>query len=306
MDIYIAKQHIDKLLNYVEDIAENKPNMYQKSKVRLKNIADTCAQVVSVISEILEDEALNEDDFEIGEQNQGTEIIDAVKSMQNKVNALREFVDYSGSKEESNKIDETKLSSADCKHIMMKYRKTLYALSKQPTKYPQAHELANILHEWFETRFYKSMGPGAVFRYNLNQIPRWIYSIITVYGNHVQKCDSSDFKDDFRVWLTQCDAESKFAVPLEVYKHTQQNIPETSVASVVIWDILYNIGLFNLSVPYSTSIYLKESEIFNMCDSQPDNEDGSHVMDHYRYYEYDPSVLTFSNIETEEEVQNED
>ena len=181
MDIYIAKQHIDKLLNYVEDIAENKPNMYQKSKVRLKNIADTCAQVVSVISEILEDEALNEDDFERDEQHQSTEIIDAVKSMQNKVNALREFVDYSGAKEESNRIDETKLSSSDCKHIMMKYRKTLYALSQQPTKYPQAHELANILYEWFETRFYKSMGPGAVFRYNLNQIPRWIYSAIQAF-----------------------------------------------------------------------------------------------------------------------------
>ena len=63
MDIYIAKQHIDKLLNYVEDIAENKPNMYQKSKVRLKNIADTCAQVVSVISEILEDDSCEDNIF---------------------------------------------------------------------------------------------------------------------------------------------------------------------------------------------------------------------------------------------------
>ena len=65
------------------------------------------------------------------------------------------------------------------------------------------------------------------------------------------------------------------------------------------------MGLFNLSVPYSTSIYLKEDEIFNMCDSQSDNEDGSHIMDNYRYYENNSQVLKFSNIEVQE-AENED
>ena len=64
MDIYTAEIQIKRLLEYFEDIEEKKPLMYQKSKDRYRDLASNCLQVVRVISNILQDETLMNDDVE--------------------------------------------------------------------------------------------------------------------------------------------------------------------------------------------------------------------------------------------------
>ena len=91
MDIYSAEIQVNKLLDYVKSLSDAKPRMYQKSKDRLKELASTCNQVVSVIAEILQDEALLSDQDEFGGSNVN-DFNAVLNSMEDQITELRQFL----------------------------------------------------------------------------------------------------------------------------------------------------------------------------------------------------------------------
>ena len=92
MDIYSAEIQVNKLLNYVKGLSGTDHKLYKKSKNRLKELANTCNEVVSVISELIQDEALvnNDESDEFG----GADTADfnsVLNSMEGQIAELRQF-----------------------------------------------------------------------------------------------------------------------------------------------------------------------------------------------------------------------
>lgn len=313
MDIYIAKEHMDKLLTYVSDIADNKPKMYQKSKNRLKDIAITCQKVVEIISEILQEEMLD-DCFEHSDDSdvKNEEIIDMVKHMQAELLNLKQFVQYTPCSEDSpvdlqlakNDIELVKnkdvnlstISTVDRKSAMAEYKTTLHRLSEKYVEFPQVNDLCKLLNRWFETRFYTSMKVSSnIFRYNIRRIPSWICDIVAVYGKHIESDSCNDFIHSFYDWCDDLEVNPcKYAVPYEVYEFDTDTDKKINLSSVVIWDIMLDMGLSNLCKPEKSELYLTDELMYNLCMKYSPEE-----LDDYQNYKVDPSVVTKCNIFSE-------
>ena len=294
MDIYIAKEHMDKLLTYVKNVADSKPRMYQKSKDRLRDIAGTCQKVIQIISEILQEEILDdcfEDNSDTDVRN--SEILEMVSAMQSEILHLKQFVSYTCDNEElKNEVvplhisNNKRISVEERKSAMSKYRGILKRLSETYIEFPQVSELCKLLHKWFETRFYSSMRVSKDFRYNIRRIPNWIEDSVVVYSNHVINDTWSEFSHEFYQWCDDLNSSScKFAVPYEVYEFDKEDDKRVSLTSVVIWDILLDAGLVEICQDDS-ELYLSESCIYDMCMSNNPSE-----LDSYRNYKVDRTII---------------
>lgn len=297
MDIYIAKEHMDKLLSYVQNLADTKPRMYQKSKDRLRDIAQTCQKVVEMVSEILQEEMLD-DCFEDNSDSdfKNTEILNMVKCMQSELNNLKQFVQYTPTHVD---LDTAKrdieimkssnsLSTLDRKSIMSEYKVTLKNLSESYVEFPQISDLCKLLYTWFDCRFYKSMKVSSNFRYNIRRIPTWICDIVSVYGKSIDNECEKDFIHSFYDWLDNiCETGSKFAVPYEIYEFDVDSKKNISMTSVVIWDILLELGLSKLCKFDNSEVYLSEDILYNLCMKHSPNN-----LDKYRNYKVDRSILS--------------
>ena len=311
MDIYIAKEHMDKLLTYVKNVADSKPRMYQKSKDRLRDIAETCQKVVQIISEILQEEIL-EDCYDDSSESNNSEILQMVLDMQEELLHLKQFVSYkdnevcsasSTQRVKSNEPLVKRISIDDRKFAMSKYRTVLKRISESYTEFPQVSELCKLLYRWFETRFYTSMKYNKDFRYNIRRIPVWISDIIIVYSNHLIKKDSDEFVHDFYSWCDDLltDNSGKFAVPYEVYQFDKEERKTIYLNSVVIWDILLDLGLTELCND-SDDLYVSESYMYDTCmQAHPEQ------LNNYRNYNIDPSVIDECGLFSEwrKEVNND-
>lgn len=313
MDIYIAKEHMDKLLTYVSDIADNKPRMYQKSKDRLKDIATTCQRVVEIISEILQEEMLD-DCFEHSDDSdiKNEEILDMVKHMQSELLSLKQFVQYTPETEEGpvdlqlvkndialvkdRDINLSNISTVDRKSAMSEYKTTLRKMSEKYIEFPQVADLCKLLHRWFETRFYTSMKVSSdVFRYNIRRIPSWISDIVAVYGSHVESDTCNDFIHSFYDWCDDLEVNSsRYAVPYEVYQFDVDTKKHINLTSVVIWDILLDNGLSGLCKPEKAELYLTDELMYNLCMKYSPEQ-----LDDYQNYKVDRSIIEKCKIFSE-------
>lgn len=285
MDIYSAESHVKRLLSYVEGIADEKPRMYEKSKNRLRDLADTCNQVVLVISEILQDEVLNDDREEFEDTN--SDVVELLDSMEDQLIKLRQFTS-SNPAETSSKSNQLNYRM-DKKKIISEYRKWLMSASDNYLGCIYADECAEMLWTWFDTRFYKTIS-GSSFRYNMKKFPMWIRDFVVVYGKSVHDGSSEDFMNDFRHWISlieNTDARNKFAVPYPVYQFGK-NVDSgmLTLESVVLWDMLLDKGLMNLCF-LDNDLHLDEYCIYNLVGDKCPEE-----LDKYVDYKHDPSILT--------------
>lgn len=299
MDIYIAKEHMDKLLTYVKSVADSKPRMYQKSKDRLRDIAETCQKVIQIISEILQEEILedcSEDNSDLDARN--FEILQMVSDMQSEILHLKQFVSYTEDTADSldhkrvhDSDDVKRISVQDRKSAMSKYKMVLKRLSETYIEFPQVLELSKLLNKWFETRFYSSMKVSKDFRYNIRRIPNWIADIVIVCSSHIVDNTWNEFFHKFYTWCEDLTSEScKFAVPYEVYQFDKDDNKHVSLTAVVVWDIFLDYGLSELCEDHD-ELYLSESYVYDMCMLNSPEE-----LDKYRNYKVDPSIIDDCNL----------
>ena len=303
MDINSAEKNIKKLLAYVQDLADSKPKMYQKSRGRLKDMAETCKEVVTLISEILQDETLNDDEVEFGSKSNIASVLD---SMQDKILQIRSFAgvetvepvsDTASASEESNSVPDVvdsvhKTASPSAKRqILRTYKEVLRSVSTADFRYDSVYRCAKLLWDWFEARFVKTVY-GSDFKYNMKRFPIWIRDIVILYGKAVRDDEYVTFDAKFRVWvdtLTSAEgANIRYAVPYSVYEFEKSMRPEDmSLEAVILWDILMDCGLSSLCTSVVDDYYLKEDAVYDLCSTLNPG-----VLDRYVNYVDHPEILS--------------
>lgn len=287
MDIHSAGTNVKKLLAYVEDLADKKPKMYEKSKDRLKEIATTCNQVVVLISDILEDEMLKDDSVEFGQRSD----IDAVlNNMQYQIDKIKKFTQQTSPEESAKRAEIATISSNVRKKALRNYSISLSKLSNADTGYPFADRCAKLLWTWFDVRFLKTV-QGTSFRYNMKKFPEWIQSIVILYGKAIRENTVAEFEDTFQNWLQTLittDAKNKYAVPYEVYSIAGKSIEASTLTldAVILWDILLDNGLRELCTADKGDLYLDEYGLYDIC-----NKKNSEVLEDYCNYERHPEIF---------------
>lgn len=265
LDIYGAQKLVEKLLEYVTDVQDAQPSMYEKSKNRFRDLANTCKKVVSVISNILQDAALCTDEVEFSNSSQDLSAV--IDNMQAELDKLKAFSgESSREKHKDTHSDLIDAAPRDAKKTTMRsMRACLKALSENADLMPVVSECADLLWKWFDIRFYQAAGPP-LFRYNMRRIPTWIRDIIVLYGNAVHRGEQQQFVEAFRSWLDSLlSSPHEYAVPYVVYQFNRNPDPaKLSLDAVVIWDILVDGGLRDMCNSHNP-LYLSDNMIYDMC-----------------------------------------
>lgn len=292
MDIYSAESYVNKLLKYVQDVADTKPRMYEKSRERLKDLAITCDQVIKTISEILQEEILQDDDSEFA--GVPSDIHSVLNSMQVQISQLQKFTNYSedAAPSISSTSESDKLSVTTKRTIISEYHSTFSLMldnCKNISTCEQLHVLVKLLHDWFDTRFIDTVS-GSSFRYNIRRISGWLCDIVILYGHAIHIGQDVEFISRFYNWLNlieTTDARNRYAVPYEVYQIDKKLDPAyLNLESVVLWDMLLDSGLQRLC-DYHRSYYPAEDAIYTLCvQYEPE------LLDDYVYYNDHREILT--------------
>lgn len=293
MDIYSAEGHVQKLLTYVEDLQNSKPKMYATTKCRLRDLASTCQKIVHLISNILEQEILDESSNEF-EQCTDINVIKSLDLMEREMVQLRKFV--SGNqltavypKSEHSSVSRQKISSSCRKRIISCYGSTLSDLTKS-CPYPVVSDCAKLLWNWFDCRFLQTSYPRSNFHYNIHRLPYWLCDIVIAYGKHIENGTQLQFIREFNSWcesLVVSGQSNKYAVPYEIYQIDTNLMPsDMTLAAVVLWDVLFDNGLDHLCIKDSVDVYLSEDMLYKRC-----SEISSNLLDDYRNYKDDISIL---------------
>lgn len=278
MDINSAGLYIRRLLSYVSSLSEDRPTMYAPSKVKLQEIADTCNQVVSIVSELLQTEVLQQDSSEF--HGTDTEVSSAVQKMHNTIEGLQSFTDSVKPLEVST---ETKLKSK----IVAEYASSISTLESVSSGVEYADTCSKLLSTWFKARILHR-SPKASFRYNVMSFPSWISSLVLAFGKSLHQGTCELFIESFNTWIEKvldADQDVKYAVPFEVHRILKDPTAEdATLESVVLWDILMVHGLHSLSKLDRAA--LAEDLVYNrVADLNPS------ILDNYVYYQDYPDIL---------------
>lgn len=281
MDIYSAQSHVNKLLKFVEELADTRPRMYEKSRERLRELASTCDRVIQVISNLLQEEILNNDsdsEFEGDTEDLNAFLNSYYDSMQNQISQLKKFIDV--------KSEETKVTSSSKRRAFNEYRKCLTSLKM--TNITAVDDLEDIISRWFTIRFTGDKVEN--FRYNIKRFPEWLRDIVILYGYYIHQDRRQEFLGEFNRWLNDLENTNKndnFAVPYMVYEFNRDAEPrKLTLDAVIIWDMLLDSGLRSLCNQGVRDLYPEENCVYNVCDKlNPD------VLDAYRDYNLHPGVL---------------
>lgn len=284
MDIYSAQKNVQKLLKYVQDVADSKPNMYEKSKMRLKDLAATCIQVVDLISSILADEALSTDISEFSSVN--PDIADVVKNMQVQLDHLKEFTGACS-------VDRThelasSITSSSKKQFMKDLKLCLHDMASSSSGIPYADTCCQMLWTWFDMRFYRTVS-GTKFSYNIRRIRGWIRDFVILYSYSVSTDHEEEFISTFNAWIESInsgDAKQKYAVPYTVFQFNKNPDPaKLTLHAAVLWDILLSIGLSKVCSD-KDDLYLSSDMVYDMCEELNPN-----CLDNYVDYRAHPEII---------------
>lgn len=281
MDIYSAQKSMDRLLSYLKETEESKPYMYQKSKLRYRDLANTCLQVIQTISAILQEESLTTDQYEFDASGQGQVIV----SMQQELSNLASFmhVDHPVSV-----VSDVHLTVKEKKEAIHKYATVLSTLaSSSDVSYSTVvSDCCKLLWCWFDTRFLSASKCDPSFRYQVKKLPDWIYSIVIAYSESILEDRRKSFISEFYLWCRNLytDKGSKYAVPYDVYQvyKTQSCV---SLTSVVLWDVLLDAGLKEVC-NNSKAPYVSDTAIYDMCSKFNPSE-----LDDYKDFKKYPDLL---------------
>lgn len=296
MDIHSAKKNVEKLLSYIEDMSSKDTKLYAKSRDRLKEIAESCNQVVSIISDLLQEEMLKDDSVEF---KSSKVIDDALGSMEYQLSKVHQFTTPTiglqgiGSadpvKASENTSEQSALSAGVRKKVLSTYSQDLSILASNNAPH-FAGRCANLLWTWFDTRFYKTI-PGSSFKYNIRRFPEWLQGIVVMYGKAIHDNTVMSFEYEFQSWIDSIqtsEAKNKYAIPYPVYQFCTTKDPSAlTLDAVVLWDILLDYGLDKLCTSDKQDLYLDQYSVYNLCDDLNPT-----VLENYCDYTNHPEIFT--------------
>lgn len=254
MDKYVESVQVEKLVNRLKIVlksaSENNPSMYNKTKLKYRELASDLLDCVGVIADMLEEDLLDNsaeyviDEFqELSVPNPDAEeqkaIDDAIqqkaKSIQQKITTITQ---------------ETPITHKDPrnKHTISKFGKILAELPNSEYETEEAQECATYISRWWQTRFNPDV-KNPNFRYNMTKLPEWIDSIIIAFGKYVHDKKLPKFRKQFDNWLSsvEIDVSNIYSTPFFVHQIYDSNNPNNFTDEAVdIASELYAGGLSQL------------------------------------------------------------
>lgn len=278
MDIVSAEKHVRKLLEYVQSLKSSESTLYEKSKVRLRELSDTCSEVISTICEVLNDEVAEDDDTEFSGDSRY--LARQIDDMQKKLDDLKKFSDATQSRTE--KYDSASslkpITSTEKKNAMTIISRCLNELPDHYVvlKYDQAKQCAELLRKWFHTRFFEC---SKDFHYNIRNIKDWIQDIVLYYGYHLKSGDIDSAVSGFYNWLNLLyDEHVPYALPYDVISCKDSDFCYTLDAAI-LWDILMDGGLDTLCSISPPVLAVSPESIYTAC-----GEHNPSCLDNYAPY----------------------
>lgn len=293
MDIHSAEAHMEKVLQYLEQMHDNNSSLYSKTREKLKNISNDLFKGLKLVSEILEEDSLVVE-AEFGGTDES--IISSVKSMKEQSEEISQVIDrvdsfvYSPPPEPKLTYSTNKLSAKKRRHIVYTYGQVLKKVAGVSTPYKSVRDCAALIWRWYDTRFFLSLQSCSKFHYNIRNIPECIKWIVLAYSKHLSDHTLDSFFSDFDIWLSSLvspNAGNNYLLPYEIFKIGRETtISDISQASIMIWDILFDLGYSELSKDDLADVKLQSETIYNLAVKiAPD------IADNYVYYEEDDSLL---------------
>lgn len=270
MNIQSAEKQITKLLEYVKTIYNENPNMYNKSKQRLANIAQTCNEVVSLISEILESEILFKSETHEFSDSLDSTVTGSILSMESSLSQLKQFLMYHGIDSTASSTNDENLESIVVKNhnsqtvnIVDRY---ISILSKDTDALDTSiRDLIDLLLLWLNARF---KCYSHCFNYTNLELANWIRDIVIIYAYYIETSNTSSLLQTFHTWCDSLKPECTYGVPYIVYslKRERAYTKYLTFSSLIIWDALLDFGLDELCTILIDDGYLSEDSIYQLCE----------------------------------------
>lgn len=304
MNLTTAQNSVEKLLSYIKSISESDSSLYTKSKEKLSSISKVCVECVNVISDILQEESLNDDYDEFD----STSLFDSdiqmqIQSLSDQVEKLQTYF-HCKKEPEYNKTEneyplmkytyDCDLSSADLSKIVQDYRFVLNRVCMKDSKYTDVNRCSSILWKWFDARIIKQHPSAPKFHYDVHRFKSIIYSFVISIGYHIENNTLDDFESSLDSWIDSLDTSpvsNKWIAPYEIYEIERGRCSKyLSLTSVILWDILLGCGMKELC-KCGTNIYLKETGVWDIV-----NRINPDILDNYFIYSDDPEKISIVGI----------
>lgn len=226
-----------KISDMLDEILEKQPRMYEKTRIRYKDLAVSMLSSVEKIAKIAQLDALSphsNDEFdELSSIGFDSSIDIALKHAQQEVETAKSFT---STKNEDLFID---LNVID---------EIFYEVSQIEFGWNEVNQCARLLYMWFHTRFIEKPVQTCNYRY----LGGWITKFIVQFGNHCAKHSCSNFESSLYDWCKRLDiTHSVYAQPFFIYNALDASDPvDFTLEAVLVNDLLYSKGLYKLSEKY--------------------------------------------------------
>lgn len=291
MDINSAEKSLKKLLTYATDLANTKPKLYQKSRDRLTDLVATCNEIVTLISSVLQEEAMftEVNEFQSNAKLTNSDIFATLDTMQAQIDQIRSFAKLTdapilrsmqpqvtsyisnATPKPSNIIPITNQvnptsGSTHKKSVLKSYTSAISHVADIKFHHKEVSCCANLLWYWFNNRFIIN-GRADGFVYNMKRFPIWIRDIVILYGNAIHDKSYHKFDQTFRSWVDRLSSsDCKYAVPFEVYDFGKSiDASKLTLDAVVLWDILVDSGLSEICTQSTDDPYLSTYSVYDLC-----------------------------------------
>lgn len=311
MDIHSAMMHMHSVKSYIENLNASDAKVYSKTKKKLTDLSSDMLQCVRMISEILNETALDNDETGIlshTTQEIDSDILRLSEDMSNTVSKFEELdhfnhilptlddfdVDVFEQDSDDYVLPVTPVSAIanttvkQRKYVVKTYGDVLKILPSRLTNYPDAKLCAELISRWYRIRFFESQTGN--YYYNIKNIPMWVRNIVLAFGTHLEHGTIDKFCTDFDGWLSAIQQpeskQSKYSVPYDVYAlGITIKKSDVSLTSVVLWEILYDNGMKALSNSKLEDCSLQSETMYNLCTKYDPS-----IMEQYEYYQDSKSI----------------
>lgn len=238
LEIYPIEKYVEKIEKHLDEVADSKRNMYSKTKKRYHRLAVILLKCVNKIIKILETDSLSNVDDNV--DIDVTEISYALDDTNSAMNNLESFVP------KKDKLEKETITNIN-KYTFAKYREIIEKSTQISYPYKEVTQCAEMIDIWFKNRF---LSGSRNFRYKIDQLPEWIFSMILLYGKHVKHQTQDRLVDNVVNWSVNAkeDSSNKYAVPYEVYEiQNSTNSSDFTLEAVLIGDILMDSIYYKLN-----------------------------------------------------------
>ena len=315
MELKNAESSIRKILDCVQLTADSDTKLYDKSKLRLKNIAETSSQIISVVAGLIQ----------IGEQrSEANEIaITRKDDLQKQIDVLTKRIEKLEKTANVEKVAEPKVKEQEekilavnnnekratakrfapeeLKAIVSRYGSTLQRLARTESNVPVVNKCADMLWRWFDGRINKKYANAPKFTYDVRRLKELIYAFVLFFGYNFENGKQAEMYQNFDEWLRMLSIapdSNKWIAPYDVFcidkayrANKRLDRKYANLTAVVLYDVLFENGLNELCGTELNEACLSDSEIWKRVEKA--NID---VLDPYVNYKSDPKILQVLNL----------